>query len=212
MGDSGVGKTNLLERYIKDIFIESNRNTVGVDFLAKKIKLENQSVKIQFWDTAGQEKYKSISSAYYKSTQGVILVYDVTSRQSFLNMGNWLKDIKEHTDNDIMYLIVGNKTDLKEKRQVTQEEAAEFSESNNIFFMEVSAKSNIDNCVNVAFNILFKEILNALVEKDGGFISHSVKSEATKKRVTTQKLIKNSKILENEESGGLKRENGCCGI
>ena len=114
--------------------------------------------------------------------------------------------------NDIMYLMVGNKTDLHEKRQVTQEEAAKYAENNNIYFMEVSAKSNIDNCVNVAFDILFKEILNALVEKDGGFVSHSVKSEVTKKRANTQKLIKNSKVLDNEDSGGLKRENGCCGI
>ena len=212
VGDSGVGKTNLLERYIKNEFFESNRNTVGVDFMAKKIQLDKHSVKIQFWDTAGQEKYKSISSAYYKSTQGVILVYDVTNRASFLNIGNWLKDIKEHTDNDIQYLLVGNKTDLSDDRQLTQEEAKQYAEATGLFFMEVSAKSNENQCVNLAFETLFKEILKRLVEKDEGFIVESVESEQTKKRMTKQKLIQNSKILDNNEVGGLKKESSCCGI
>ena len=212
VGDSGVGKTNLLERYIKNEFRESNRNTVGVDFMAKKMRINNQSVKIQFWDTAGQEKYKSISSAYYKSTQGVILVYDVTSRKSFLNIGKWLQDIKEHTDNDILYLLVGNKTDLVKDRQVTQEEAGKYAEENNLFFMEVSAKENQNQCVNMAFEILFKEILGNLVEKDEGFVEESVQSQETKRRMTKQKLITNSKIVGEEEQIGLKKENGCCGV
>ena len=212
VGDSGVGKTNLLERYIKDEFHDSNRNTVGVDFLAKKLVLNRQSLKIQFWDTAGQEKYKSISTAYYKSTQGVILVYDVTSRNSFLNVENWLQDIKEHTDNEIEFLLVGNKTDLEAAREVTAEEAEAYAKEQELFFMEVSAKVNQAQCVNRAFETLFQEILKRMMERDEGFMKETVQSEMTKKRVDKNILIQNSELGQRPDQGGLKKENSCCGI
>ena len=212
VGDSGVGKTNLLERYIKNEFWEATRNTVGVDFMAKKVMIHNQQVKIQFWDTAGQEKYKSISSAYYKSTQGVILVYDVTNRNSFRNIGMWLTDIRNHSDNSIHFLLVGNKIDIADNRVITQEEASRYARKEGLFFMEVSAKSNVNQCVNKAFHILFEEILKRFFDTDKRMEKDSLRSDLSKQRKPRDKLIRNSKILEPIEEKGLKKNSGCCSV
>ena len=159
VGDSGVGKTNLLSRFSINKFEENTRNTIGVDFTAVDLKISEKSVKAQFWDTAGQEKYRSIASAYYKNAQGVIMVYDMTRRETFEHIENWWEELREQGDPNINMILVGNKADLLEERVVTTEQASVLAKAKDIFFMEVSAKTNFDDCVKKAFTTLLEQIV-----------------------------------------------------
>jgi small GTP-binding protein len=158
IGDSGVGKTNLISRFTSDHFEENTTNTIGVDFSAKDLKIDNKWIKVQFWDTAGQEKYKALASSYYKNALGAFIVYDITRRETFDKVGSWIDELKKYCDQDIDIMLLGNKSDLENKRQVNKEEAKKFSESKGLFFMEISAKKNEDSCVIKAFNLLIERV------------------------------------------------------
>ena len=123
IGDSGVGKSNILTRYLKDEFTLNTKTTVGVEFGTKKLEVDDLKVKAQIWDTAGQERYKSITSAYYKGSKGALLVYDITKRSTFENVDRWLEEFKRNCDPEISIILVGNKCDLDNNREVTIEEA-----------------------------------------------------------------------------------------
>ncbi len=122
IGDSGVGKTNLLSRYLKNEFSFDSKTTVGVEFGAKRIDLDGVKIKAQIWDTAGQERFRSITNAYYKGAKGALLVYDVTRRETFDNINKWVPELKQSGDKDVTIILVGNKTDLETDRQVSTEE------------------------------------------------------------------------------------------
>ena len=157
-GDSAVGKTNLLKKYLIDEYDINTKATIGVDFLSKDLYIEGQKIKIQFFDTAGQEKYRSICSTYYKNSDGVILVYDITSRITFESIESWLEELYRHQGKDSKVMLVGNKIDLVNNREVTTEEGESFANAKELFFMETSALTNKDNCVGKAFDILINEI------------------------------------------------------
>lgn len=123
IGDSGVGKSNILLRYLKNEFSFESKATVGVEFSSKKFELGGYTVKAQIWDTAGQERYKSITNAYYKGAKGALLVYDITRRDTFESVDRWIPDLKANGDEQVTILLIGNKCDLEENRQVTKEEA-----------------------------------------------------------------------------------------
>lgn len=123
IGDSGVGKSNLFSRYMHNTFNLSSKTTIGVEFGAKKLHIQGRSVKAQIWDTAGQERYKSITSAYYKGAKGALLVFDLTSQESFDAIDKWLSDVKNEGDPQIIIILIGNKSDLIEDRQVKHEVA-----------------------------------------------------------------------------------------
>ena len=131
IGDSSVGKSNILSRYLHDKFAINTKTTVGVEFGWKKIEIDGMKIKAQIWDTAGQERYKSITSAYYKGARGTLLVYDITKRESFENIDRWLSEFKKYSDPDFTVLLIGNKNDLKDERQITpddgQKKAADLS-------------------------------------------------------------------------------------
>lgn len=160
IGDSGVGKSNLVYRFVNGSFFEGMANTIGVDFLMKDLVVRNQSVRVQFWDTAGQEKYRSIANAYYKNAQGAIVVYDVTSRESFENVSKWLQELNESGERGIQIMLLGNKIDLDSARQVSTAEGSKVAESREALFMEASAKTNQNNSVADAFERLIVEIMN----------------------------------------------------
>lgn len=166
IGDSGVGKTNILSRFTLNKFTENSKNTIGADFSSMDLMINNKTIKTQFWDTAGQEKYRAMSSAYYKNCQGAFIVYDITNRESFENLNSWLLELKEHGDKNILIFLIGNKNDLEDKRMVMEEEGIEFAKKEGVFFKEVSAKENDGNCIGRAFDDLFKEILKVM-EKVG---------------------------------------------
>ena len=158
VGDSGVGKTNLISRYTLDQFQENTKNTIGVDFASKDIKIDSKQIKVQFWDTAGQEKYKAIASSYYKNALGAFIVYDITRRETFDKVNIWLDDLRKHSDSEIEIMLLGNKNDLGTNRQVSVEDGRKYSKSKGIYFMEISAKDNEEECVHVAFNKLIENV------------------------------------------------------
>ena len=157
IGDSGVGKTNILSRYNNNEFSLATQPTVGVEFGNKIIKKENKSIKLQLWDTAGQERYKAITNAFYKGSKGAFVVYDITRKSSFLNIDNWIGELKTNGSDDILIILVGNKTDLEDKREVSTDDGEKKAKQYGIAFCETSALQgkNIEH----AFNILIDEII-----------------------------------------------------
>ena len=154
IGDSGVGKTNILNRYVNDTFSETTKSTVGVELGTKVEEYNNTKIKVQIWDTAGQERYKSITKTYYKGAKGAFIVYDITNKDTFKNVDKWIQDLREFGEDDAAILIVGNKSDLEEKREVTAEEVKKKAEIYKMAYCETSAlkSKNID----YAFQTLIK--------------------------------------------------------
>ena len=139
IGDSSVGKTNILSKYLNDEFDQNSKPTIGVEFATKNFEIENNIVKTQIWDTAGQERYRAITSSYYKGAKGCLLVYDITRKESFENIDKWISDLKSAGNENMSIILVGNKSDLENERKVTKEEAEEKAKLYNLAFMETSA-------------------------------------------------------------------------
>ncbi|CDJ56879.1 RAS small GTpase, putative [Eimeria maxima] len=156
IGDSGVGKSCLLLRFADDTYTESYISTIGVDFKIRTIDLDGKTVKLQIWDTAGQERFRTITSSYYRGAHGIVVVYDVTDRESFSNVKNWMHEIERYATEGVSKLLVGNKSDLTAKKVVSYEEGKELADACNIRFIETSAK-NAQN-VEEAFHIMASEI------------------------------------------------------
>ena len=162
IGDSGVGKSNLLSRFTRNEFNLESKSTIGVEFATRSIQVDNKTIKAQIWDTAGQERFRAITSAFYRGAVGALLVYDITKHESYLNAEKWLKELREHGDNKMIVMLVGNKTDLKHLRAVPLEEAKIFSEKHNLSFIEASALDA--NNVDIAFeNVLTGNIIIKLI-------------------------------------------------
>ncbi|KAJ4886676.1 Ras-related protein RABA1g [Raphanus sativus] len=156
IGDSGVGKSNLLSRFTRNEFSLESKSTIGVEFATRTIHVDDKIVKAQIWDTAGQERYRAITSAYYRGALGALLVYDVTRHVTFENVERWLKELRDHTDANIVIMLVGNKADLRHLRAVSTEDATAFAEREKTFFMETSALEALN--VEDAFTQLLSQI------------------------------------------------------
>jgi len=163
VGDSGVGKSNILSRFTLNEFHNDSKATVGVELQTKLYSINGKIIKIQLWDTAGQERYKSITSAYFKGSKGAMIVYDITKQESFDSVDKWYQQVKEFGDDEVVIIQVGNKCDLKQNRKVDIEHAKERAKQKNVFFMETSAadSTNIDS----AFKTLIIAIYNKLNKK-----------------------------------------------
>ena len=159
VGDSSVGKTNIMSKYLKNEFHEDSKATVGVEFGSKQFNIEGHQIKAQIWDTAGQERYKAITSAYYKGAKGAFVVYDITRKQSFDSVDRWINELKAAADKKLSIIIIGNKCDLEDQRQVTKEQAEEKAKTNEVAFMETSALSgeNLDKAFEKMMNEVFKK-------------------------------------------------------
>ncbi|THG17301.1 ras-related protein RABA1f-like [Camellia sinensis] len=162
IGDSGVGKSNLLSRFTRNEFSLESKSTIGVEFATRSIHVDDKVVKAQIWDTAGQERYRAITSAYYRGAVGALLVYDVTRHVTFENVERWLKELRGHTDSNIVIMLVGNKADLRHLRAVSTEDAKAFAERESTFFMETSAleSMNVEN----AFTEVLTQIIHVVKE------------------------------------------------
>lgn len=160
VGDSGVGKSNILSRYIKNEFDLESKTTLGVEFAAKTIEVEGKSIKTQIWDTAGQERFRAIATTYYKGAVGALLCYDITRESTFENLEKWLKEIRDYTEPHTCLLLIGNKCDLSHLRAIKQDEAASFAEKHNMAYLETSALDSTN--IELAFESLTKEIYNLL--------------------------------------------------
>lgn len=145
IGDSGVGKSCLLVRFVEDKFNPSFITTIGIDFKIKTVDINGKKVKLQLWDTAGQERFRTITTAYYRGAMGIILVYDVTDERTFKNIKTWFNTVSEHANDDAQLLLVGNKSDM-DTRVVTTEQGETLAKELGIPFVESSAKedSNVD--------------------------------------------------------------------
>ena len=164
VGDMAVGKSCILLQFTDNKFRVQHELTIGVEFGAKTIELNNKTIKIQIWDTAGQEQFQAITRTYYKGAIGALLVYDITRRDTFTHVTKWLEEVKSNSSKHICVILIGNKKDLEDKRQVTYEEGESFARENGLMFLETSAKTAFN--VAEAFNLSAQAILNN-IEKTG---------------------------------------------
>jgi len=179
IGDTGVGKSCLLLQFTDKRFQPVHDLTIGVEFGARLINIEDQQIKLQIWDTAGQESFRSITRSYYRDAAGALLVYDITRRESFHHLGRWLEEARQNGNPNMTIMLIGNKSDLEHRRTVTTLDGARFAEENGLIFLETSAKSAanveeafIQTAVSIYGNI--KEgLYDPTREGNGKFISIS---------------------------------------
>ena len=200
IGDSAVGKSNILLRYIHDNFNEEFQSTIGVEFGAKNIKLEDKVYRIQIWDTAGQETFRSITRAYYKNSVCAFVVYDITNRNSFQNVKSWIEDCRKQSPKTVFMVLIGNKVDLEDSRQVSYEEGSVFAEKNGMLFFETSAKTgkNIEE-------IFLKSSMEIAKKIDNGFYDLSNDSCGIKQGAGNSSITLNRNNNGNGQAGGY-----CC--
>uniref|UniRef100_A0A7S1IZX7 Uncharacterized protein n=1 Tax=Eutreptiella gymnastica TaxID=73025 RepID=A0A7S1IZX7_9EUGL len=175
IGDSGVGKSNLLSRFTRNEFNLESKSTIGVEFATRSLPTpDGKTIKAQIWDTAGQERYRAITSAYYRNALGALLVYDITKPRSFESVNQWLKELRDHSESNIVVLLVGNKTDLEHLRQVTKDQAQSVAEEQQLLFMETSALEG--DKVEEAFNVILTEIYSR-VKSRANIVAPTTKTE-----------------------------------
>jgi small GTP-binding protein len=190
LGDSSVGKTCFLLRYADDTFNDNHISTIGLDYRLKMVNLDNDKiVKMQIWDTAGQDRFRAITKNYYKGAHGIILMYDITSQVSFNNIKNWVSQIKENTSDKVKIVLVGNKCDIENQRKIPTEEGEKLAKEYSLKFFETSAKKNI--CIEETFGYLTKEIYNLNSKNEvPGSNKNGVTLEKTEKK-GLKKMAKN---------------------
>jgi small GTP-binding protein len=156
VGDSGVGKSNLLSRFTRNDFSLESKTTIGVEFATKSVLVEEKVVKAQVWDTAGQERFRTLTSAYYRGAAGAMLVYDITKYLTFENIEQWLNEFQNHVERNTTIMLVGNKSDLRHLRAVSHDEAKNLAEKHEMYFIETSAldSSNVES----AFQRILEEV------------------------------------------------------
>ena len=205
IGDSGVGKSSLTNNGIKKIFSESYNATVGFEFFTFNVKMNDKVVKLQIWDTCGQELYRSLITNFYRNTSLAIMVYAINSKESFDNIEMWLRELRTHSSPDAKVFLIGNKVDLEKEREVPKDQGEQFYKMNNIsFFTESSAKTglNAQNIFLKAAEILYDDY-NRYQEKKKNEPENENENEEENKNVTPTKLT--PKNNNNQKKGG------CCG-
>ena len=194
VGDTGVGKTCLIKNAAKDIFDEIHTPTLGFDMLTFECKIDEKQIKLEIWDTCGQETYKSLITSFYKDSALAMMVYSIDSNESFYHIESWLKDIKQQSNPDVKIFLIGNKADLGEEREVDSDKAKQFIDENNIdYFSETSAKNgfNVKEVFTKAAELLYKE-----------YLKYKERANNTEKKdIPTPVKVYNDKS---------KRKSGCC--
>ncbi|CAI9783976.1 unnamed protein product [Fraxinus pennsylvanica] len=203
IGDSAVGKSNLLARFARDEFYPNSKSTIGVEFQTQKMEINGKEVKAQIWDTAGQERFRAVTSAYYRGAVGALLVYDISQRRTFDSIGRWLNELQTHSDMNVVTILVGNKSDLKDAREVTTAEGKHLAEAQGLFFIETSALDSSN--VAVAFQTVVKEIFNILSRK-------VIQSQELKRKDPSWMANGRTIVLQADgrEEVDAQSKNGCC--
>jgi Ras-related protein Rab-11A len=196
IGDSGVGKSNLLSRFTRNQFNLESKSTIGVEFATRSIKVDSKTIKAQIWDTAGQERYRAITSAYYRGAVGALLVYDISKASTYENVERWLNELRDHADSNIVIMLVGNKSDLRHLRAVTTEQAAALAEKHGLSFIETSALDSTN--VELAFQRILTEIYNIV---GGGKVLDKKEAQPIAEETETVQITPT-----HEE-----KKTGCCG-
>lgn len=193
IGDSAVGKSSILLRFTDDTFSDKHAATIGVDFKTRDMNFQGRRIRTTVWDTAGQEKFRSLTSSYYRGTHGIVLVYDVTNRDSFQHVEDWLQEIETYcSEDECVKLLVGNKIDL-EARAVTSEEGQRFAREKNMVFIETSAKTT------AGIRQTFEELVQKVLENPT--------LEADTRPKDKSNIIKQTEHTEASDAGG---GGGCC--
>ena len=191
LGNSNVGKSSLFLRFVDDIWNDTFVPTIGVDFKIKTFDIDEKRIKMQIWDTAGQERFKNIIASYYRGAHGILLIYDVTDKDSFKNLSNWLIEIEKNSSKNVLKVLIGNKTDLEDKRVISYNQGKEFADSYGLKYIETSAKKNLN--VNEAFSTLGRELMQATEDK----------------KIIKQRQNKKISVAKMEDLNPEKRR-GCC--
>ena len=204
IGDAAVGKSNLLIRYVYGEFNKDYQNTIGVEFGVKNINIQNKICRIQIWDTAGQETFKSITKGYYKNSVCAIIVYDITRRDSFNNINTWINDCKTICSKTVSMVLVGAKSDLEINRQVMKEEGEELAEKNGIPFYETSAKTgeNVNEVFFKSAEEIVEKINKGFYDLDDENCGIKLGPSETKKNINKVENLKNNKQI--------KKQKKCC--
>ncbi|KAJ2962607.1 hypothetical protein NQZ79_g2164 [Umbelopsis isabellina] len=196
IGDSGVGKTNLLSRFTRNEFNLESKSTIGVEFATRSIQVDSKTIKAQIWDTAGQERYRAITSAYYRGAVGALLVYDIAKHSTYENVTRWLKELRDHADSNIVIMLVGNKSDLRHLRAVPTDEAKQFAADNGLSFIETSAldSSNVElsfqRILTGMFTVYLKDFGDLLFSSKNGMVTLHVQLEIY--RIVSNKALESS--------------------
>ena len=191
LGNSDVGKSSILLRFVDSIWNDSFVPTIGVDFKVKTVEIGEKKVKMQIWDTAGQERFRNVVSTYFRGSNGILLIYDITNKESFKNLESWLIEIEKSASENVLKILIGNKSDLESEREISKEEGQAFANRNGMQFIETSAK--MDTNVSEAFLALGKLMIE---------FNSSPKP-------FTQKKSEN-KVLSASAGKDLKTKKGCC--
>ncbi|KAI7726619.1 hypothetical protein M8C21_025193 [Ambrosia artemisiifolia] len=163
VGDSGVGKSNILSRFTRNEFSLESKSTIGVEFATRTLEVDGKTIKAQIWDTAGQERYRAITSAYYRGAVGALLVYDITKNSTFDSLPRWLHELREHADANIVLMLAGNKSDLNHYRAVSEQDGQSFAEKEGLLFLETSALESYN--VEKAFQTVLTDIYGIVSKK-----------------------------------------------
>ncbi|XVF09483.1 hypothetical protein REPUB_Repub07fG0096900 [Reevesia pubescens] len=197
IGDSAVGKSNLLSRFATDEFRLDSKPTIGVEFAYRNIKIGDKIIKAQIWDTAGQERFRAITSSYYRGALGALLVYDITRRTTFTSVKKWMHELREFGNFDMVVVLVGNKSDLTQSREVSEEEGRTLAESEGLFFMETSALENLN--VEEAFLQMITKIHELMSKKYLDAKTNEISTPHSGKEIITI-----------DEVTATKSSNNCC--
>lgn len=203
IGDSAVGKSQLLARFSRNEFSLDSKATIGVEFQTRTVVINHKTVKAQIWDTAGQERYRAVTSAYYRGAVGALLVYDISKRQSFDHVARWLEELRDHADKNIIIMLVGNKSDLENLRDVPTDDAKEFAQKENLYFMETSALEATN--VEPAFITVLTEIYR-IVSKKSLVANEEAESEGKSSLLMGTKLV-----VPSQEPVPERTKYSCCG-
>ena len=200
IGDPAVGKSNILLKYVHNKFVNEYQSTVGVEFGAKNIDIEGQTFRIQIWDTTGQENFRCLTRSYFKNSVCAIITYDITNKQSFDNIQDWINEIKNQSSKDILLVLVGNKIDLEKERIVNYDEGKKFAEDNDMLFIETSALNG--NGINQLFNMC----CNDIYEK----IKHNYYDFNDERCGIKKEIEGNFELFPNVEDNKNVKEKKCC--
>jgi len=196
-----------MKRVMDDEFKTEHQVTIGVEFGAYNLTVDGKVIKIQIWDTAGQESFKSVTRIFYRGAHCVFLTYDITRDETFVSLGDWLKEIKQHASEDVLIYLVGNKAELESEREITFDRAIEYAKSNGIHkCFETSAKSGL--CVEEVFSCGGKNLYQQIVAQHE--IENAAKDSLGVGQTSNQR--RNSVVSIGKQGGTIKKEGGCCWI
>jgi len=199
IGDQAVGKSSLLMRYCEDTFTLNMMGTAGLDFKKKTIDFKDETINVLFYDSAGHDRFRHIVTQHYKGAKGIILTYDITDKNSFINVNDWMKNIKENADSNAEILLLGNKTDLSEERTVNYEEGVELSKKFSVEFYETSAKTG-ENTSQAFYSLIMRIFNNPLLNAD--IFQQSLKTENEEKKEENPINLNQKSKNENKKKEG----------